>query len=181
MACRRDGYDGSQEGGEYRARASRARHFAVDGEGHAAELQASDWRSAVKARCDFFGDLLRYVELGVRQGILAVPRAALFFFVRFDPRRAGSIPQIGSFLRRIYNAIIAQVSSEVNAAVIVWSWVRSPKVDPWIHIGCYTARLAQSVERTTLNARSLFLFFFVGLLFFLVYSTIGNFGAYWVS
>ena len=28
-------------------------------EGHAAELQASDWVSVVKARGDFFGDLLR--------------------------------------------------------------------------------------------------------------------------
>ena len=54
----------------------------------------------------------------------------------------------------------------MNAAVIVWSWVRSPKVDPWIHIGCYTARLAQSVERTTLM-RVLFFFFLFVFIFFL--------------
>ena len=59
MARGHDSDRRSQEGGEYRARVSYARHFAVDGEGHAAELQASDWVSVVKARGDFFGDLLR--------------------------------------------------------------------------------------------------------------------------
>ena len=48
-------------------------------EGHAAELQASDWVLVVKARCDFFGDLLRGVELGVRQGISAVEVKLGFF------------------------------------------------------------------------------------------------------
>ena len=58
----------------------------------------------------------------------------------------------------------------------------------WIHIGCFTARLrlpkndkhtvAQSVERTTLTARS-FSFFFVFLSCILIYSTLANFGAHW--
>ena len=66
-------------------------------EGHAAELQASDWVSVVKARCDFFGDLLRYVELGVRQGILAVPRAALFFLCDLTRSYTGQL-QISGFV-----------------------------------------------------------------------------------
>ena len=49
-----------------------------------------------------------------------------------------------------------------------------PNVSTWIHIGCSTARLrlpntnadAQSVERTTLNARSLFAFFCFAFIFF---------------
>ena len=48
-------------------------------EGHAAELQASDWVSVVKARGDFFGDLLRGVEPGVRQGISAAEVKLGFF------------------------------------------------------------------------------------------------------
>jgi predicted PurR-regulated permease PerM len=47
----------------------------------------------------------------------------------------------------------------------------------WIHIGCFTARLAQSVERTTLNERSFFLFFFVWVLFFFLLHA----GKFWAS